>query len=145
MLNRIAALIMILIISSQALASGIVCGINALSKALSEENEMACPMQGEGDCKDMACCLQGKSPAGSIVAMICCEVVCGESTGGAQFDFTPQTLAQAPPIVSYRSVDFDSLSSDTDSSFSVFLRSAENDLLFHDPPDLFLINSTFLI
>ena len=145
MLRRIAALILVLIIASQAMAGGIACGIDALSKAISDEDEMACAMQGDGDCKDMACCMQGKSPTGSVVAMVCCEVICGESTGGSQFNFIPQTRAFAPPVLRYRAVEFDSHSSDTNSAFSVFLRSAENDLLFHDPPDLFLINSTFLI
>jgi hypothetical protein len=145
MLRRIAALIVVLVITGQALAGGIVCGVDALGKSLNSMDEMACPMQNQGDCKEMACCAQGKSPTGSVVAMVCCEVICGESTGGAQFNFTPQTLSLAPPIISYRAAEFDSLSSDTDPAFSVFLRSAENDLLSHDPPDLFLINSTFLI
>ena len=145
MLRRIAALIMVLIITSQALAGGIACGLDAINNSLGGKTEMASPMQGQGECESMACCAQGKSPTGSVVAMICCEVVCGESTGGAQFNFTPQTLAFAPPILRYRAVGFDSLSSDTDSAFSVFLRSAENNLLSHDPPDLFLVNSTFLI
>ncbi len=145
MLRRIAALIVVLVFTGQALAGGIVCGIDARGHGLNSADEMACPMQSEGDCEEMACCAQGKSPTGSVVAMVCCEVICGESTGGAQFNFTPQTLALAPPIVNYRPVGFDSLSSDTDSALSVFLRSAENDLLSHDPPDLFLVNSTFLI
>ncbi len=145
MLERIAALIMVLVITSQALAGGIACGLDAFNNGLGGKTEMTCPMQGQGGCESMACCARGKSPTGSVVAMICCEVVCGESAGGAQFNFTPQTLAFAPPVLSYRAVEFDSLTSDTDSAFSVFLRSAENDLLSHDPPDLFLVNSIFLI
>ena len=145
MLRRIAALIMVLIITGQALAGGIACGLDAFNNGFGGKTEMACPMQEQGDCESMACCAQGKSPTGSVVAMICCEVVCGESTSGSQFNFTPQTLAFAPPILRYRAVEFDSLSSDNDSAFSVFLRSAENDLLSNDPPDLFLVNSTFLI
>src|SRR5215470_1272442 len=145
MLRSIAALIMVLVIACQALAGGIACGIDVLGKSLKSGDEMACPMQSQGDCEDMACCAQGKSPTGSVVAMVCCEIFCGESTGGAQFNFTPQTVSLAPPIISYRAVEFDSLGSDTDSAFSVFLRSADNDLLSHSPPDLFLANSTFLI
>ncbi len=144
-LRRIAALIMVLMIASQALAGGIACGLDALSNCLGDKTEMACPMHGQDDCEAMACCARGKSPTGSVVAKICCEVVCGESTSGSQFNFTPQTLAFAPPVLSYRAVEFQSLNSDTDSAFSVFLRSAENGLLSHDPPDLFLVNSTFLI
>lgn len=145
MLRRIAAFIVILVIAGQAMAGGIACGIETLSKGLNNADEMACPMQSQGDCKEMACCAQGKSPTGSVVATVCCEVFCGESTGGSQFDFTPQTLAFAPPVLSYRTIIFVSLNSDTDSAFSVFLRSTENSLLSHDPPDLFLVNSIFLI
>src|SRR5262249_41447402 len=121
------------------------CGIDALNSSLNSTDEMACSMQSQSDCEEMACCAQGKSPTGSVVAMVCCEVICGESTGGAQFNFTPQTLSLAPPVISYRAAELDSLSSDTGSAFSVFLRSAENDLLSYDPIDLFLLNSTFLI
>jgi hypothetical protein len=145
MSGRIAALIMVLVLSGQALAGGIACGVDALSNNLGGKTEMSCPMQGQDGCEAMACCTQGKSPTGSIVAMICCEVVCGEPTSGSQFNFTPQTLVFARPILSYRAIEFDLFGFDIDSAFSVFLRSAESDLLSHDPPDLFLVNSTFLI
>lgn len=102
-------------------------------------------MQDMGDCGEMACCMQGKSPTGSVVAMICCEVKCGESTGGAQFNFTPQTLALAPPLVTIRLISLDVLSEAAASNAIVTVRSAENNLLHRDPPDLFLSNSTFLI
>lgn len=143
MLRFLAALTMVLIIASQALAGGISCGIDLLNKSVDSTNETACPMQSGGDCDDMACCTQGKSPTGSAAAKVCCDVICGESTGGSQFDFTPQTLSFAPPIVRYRTIEFDSLN--TDSAFSVFFRSSENDLLSQHSPDLFLKNSTFLI
>lgn len=143
MLRPIAALIMVFIVAGQALAGGIACGIDALNESLSNQDETSCSMKSDGDCEDMACCLQGKTPTGAAAAKVCCEVFCGESTGGAQFDFTPQTLAFAPPIVSYRIIEFESPSSE--SAFSVFFRSAENDLLSHHSPDLFLKNSTFLI
>lgn len=136
---------MVLVITGQALAGGIVCGIDALSNGLNPANETACPMQSQGEWEDLACCTQGKSPTGSVVAMVCCEVACGESTSGSQFNFTPQLLVLAPPVATYRAVTFDSLSSENASALSVFLGSAETALLAHDPPDLFLTNSTFLI
>src|SRR5262249_49729334 len=144
MLTRVATLAVILIVAGQALAGGIACGIDAISN-LNNPDEMACPMQNQGDCEEKGCCAQGKSPTGSVVAMVCCEVFCGESTGGAQFNFTPLTLVFAPLVVSYRTAESNLLSPDTDPAFSVFLRSAENILLSHAPPDLFLFNSTFLI
>jgi len=144
MLKRVAALLMILLIAGQALAGGIVCGIDALSKGFDSASEMSCPMQAEGECGEMACCALGKSPTGSVAAMVCCELVCGESTGGAQLNFAPQTPVCAPPILTIRLISLDSLSKPTDSA-AVSFRSAENNLLHHDPPDLFLSNSTFLI
>lgn len=145
MLKRVAALLMVLLFAGQALAGGIVCGVDAISNGFSHADEAACSMQSSGECDEMACCLQGKSPTGSVVAMICCEVKCGESTGGAQFNFTPQTLALAPPLVTIRLISLDVLSEAAASNAIVTVRSAENNLLHSDPPDLFLSNSTFLI
>ncbi len=144
MLKRVAALIMVLLFAGQALAGGLVCGVEAISNSLNHSSEDACPMEKSGEC-DMACCLQGKSPTGSIVAMICCEVKCGESTGGAQFNFVPLTLAPAPPSIVVRLVSLDALSEAEASVAAASLRSAENNFLHHDPPDLFLQNSAFLI
>jgi hypothetical protein len=147
MQKRVAALFMILLFAGQATAGGIMCGIDAISNSLiqsGESSEAACPMEKSGEC-DLACCRQGKSPTGSIVAMVCCEVKCGESTGGAQFNFTPLTIALGPPVVAIRIVSLDSISETEASLAAVSLRSAENDFLHHDPPDLFLQNSAFLI
>jgi hypothetical protein len=143
MLKRVAALLMVLLFVGQALAGGIVCGIDALSNGFDNAGAMSCPMQGESDCDEMACCALGQSPTGSVVAMICCEVKCGESTGGAQFNFTPQTLTLAPPVLIIRVVSLVALTAASLSSLSI--RSAENHLLHHHPPDLFLCNSAFLI
>jgi hypothetical protein len=145
MLKRVAALIMVLLFAGQTLAGGIVCGIDAISDGLNHSSEATCSMEKPGECDDMACCLQGKSPTGSIVAMICCEVKCGESTGGAQFNFAPLTLAFAPPVIALRLVSLDALSEVEASLAAVSLRSAENNFLHHDPPSLFLQNSAFLI
>lgn len=145
MLKRIAALLMVLLFASQALAGGIACGIEAISNGLSHHDKVACSMQTTGECDEMACCMQGKLPTGSVVAMVCCEVKCGESTSGAQFNFAPQTLVLAPPVVTIRLVSLDTLGEVEASATTVSVRSAESSLLHHDPPDLFLSNSTFLI
>lgn len=145
MLKRVAALLMILLFAGQALAGGIVCGIDAISNRFSQVDEAACSMQSMGECDEMACCLQGKSPTGAVVAMICCEVKCGESTGGAQLGFAPQTLTLALPIVTLRLVSLEALGQIEASDSIVSVRSADNSLLHHEPPDLFLSNSTFLI
>ncbi|MEP7274486.1 MAG: hypothetical protein ABI882_23550 [Acidobacteriota bacterium] len=143
MLRRAAALLMVLLLAGPALAGGIACSIDGIS--LNETSRPACSMQMTGDDEGMACCLLGQSPTGSMMAMICCEVKCGESTNGAQFDFAPVTLLLTPPVISLRPFSLVSLGPVELSTTSIFIRSTENSLLRHDPPDLFLSNSTFLI
>jgi hypothetical protein len=145
MLRRVTALLMVFLLAGQALAGGIVCGIDAISNGFGSTDEAACSMQSTGECDEMACCMQGKSPTGSVVAMICCEVKCGESTGGAQFNFPPQPLALAPSVVTVRLISLDALNEVEASNAIVSAKSAETDLLHHNAPDLFLSNSTFLI
>jgi hypothetical protein len=118
---------MVLLLASQALAGGIVCAVDAIGSS--------------GD--EMACCLQGTSPTGSVLAMVCCEVKCGKSTGGSQLEFAQQTFVLAPSVVTIRYVSLDVIGEVESAGVSV--RSAERNLLHHDPPDLFLSNSTFLI
>ena len=135
MLRRVAALLMVLLFAGQALAGGIAYGIEAISNGFDNTSK----------CDDMACCALGKSPTGSMVAMICCEIKCGESTSGAQFNFAPQTLTLAPPLVVIRVVSLVAVSELETSPDAVSIRAAETHLLHHDPPDLFLSHSTFLI
>jgi len=143
MLKRVAALLMILLFAGQAMAGGIVCGAGTISNSFSHTDEAACSMQSAAQCDEMACCSQGKSPTGALTAMICCEVKCGESTGGAQFDFAPQILVPAPRTVSVRAILLDMMC-ETEAAI-VSIKSAAYKLLHHDPPDLYLSNSTFLI
>ena len=126
---------MVLLFAGQALAGGIACGIEAISNGFDNTSK----------CDDMACCALGKSPTGSMVAMICCEIKCGESTSGAQFNFTPQTLTFASPVVIIRVVSLVPLREVEAATASLSIRAAEHNLLHHDPPDLFLSHSTFLI
>jgi hypothetical protein len=143
MLKRVAALLMILLFAGQALAGGIACGARAISNSFNHADEAACPTQSAGTCDEMACCARGKSPTGALAAMVCCEVKCGESTGGAQFDFAPQTPIPAPRTISVRTVLLDAVG-ETETAV-VSIKSAAYKLLHHDPPDLYLSNSTFLI
>jgi hypothetical protein len=145
MLKRVAALLMILLFASQALAGGIVCGARAISDGFNQTDESACQMQSEGECDkgEMACCAQGKSPTGALAAMVCCEVKCGESTSSAQFDFAPQTPIPAPRVISVHAVLLAAM--DETETAIVSIKSAAYKLLHHDPPDLYLSNSTFLI
>jgi hypothetical protein len=144
MLKRILAFLMLLLFAGQASADGVMCGIDVISNAFSQMSEESCPMNGKSDCDKMACCVRGKSPTGAMTPMICCEVKCGESTGGAQFNFTPLTLTFAPPIAPLRFISLSPLS-DAEAGPAVSHKSAEIDILHHDPPDLFLQNSAFLI
>jgi hypothetical protein len=143
MLKRVAALLMILLFAGQALAGGIVCGGRAISKSFNHTDEAACTMQSVGECDEMACCEQGKSPTGVMAAVICCEVKCGESTSGAQFNFAPQNLVPMPRVVCLRVVLPDAMGEAEAAVVSI--RSTAYKLLHHDPPDLYLSNSTFLI
>jgi hypothetical protein len=145
MLRRVAALLMVLLFAGQSLAGGIVCGIDVISHGLSRSDEAASSMQSMAGCDEMACCAQGQSPTGSVVAMVCCEVVCGEPTGGALFDFAPLTLAPLPPVAAVRLVSLDALGAVEAAGTLASARSVDNSFLHHSPPDLFLSNSTFLI
>jgi hypothetical protein len=136
---------MILLFAGQSLAGGIVCGVDAISNGFSRSDESAYLMQSTGGCDEMACCAQGQAPTGSVVAMVCCEVVCGEPTGGAQFNFAPPALAPVPPVVTVRFVSLDALGEAEASNAVLSARSAENRLFHRHPPDLFLSHSTFLI
>lgn len=136
---------MVLLFAGQSLAGGIVCGVDAISSGFSRSDEAAYPMQSTGGCDEMACCAQGQAPTGSVVAMVCCEVVCGEPTGGAQFNFAPPALAPAPPVVTIRLVSLDALGEVEASNAVLSARSAESSLLHHHLPDLFLSHSAFLI
>ncbi len=92
---------------------------------------------------EMACCKHEKSAAGSLPGMICCEVICGESTDSAEFDVAAQTLTPAPRVIIARTVLLDGMGEAETTLVSI--KSADHKLLHHDPPDLYLFNSTFLI
>ncbi len=149
MLKHVTALILVLLFAGQAPAGGSECGVDVISKSSNRADEAACPMQGAARQVEMACCAHGKSPTSAMAAMICCEVKCrceapyGGSTGGAQFDFSPQTLIPAPRIVRVRAVVLDAMGGAETAVVSI--KSAAYKLLHHDPPDITLSNSTFLI
>jgi hypothetical protein len=142
-LKHITALILVLLFAGQATAGGSVCGVEVISTCFNHADEAACPMRGAARYDEMACCAQGKSQTGAMAAMICCEAPYGESTGGAQFDFAPQTLIPASRIVRVRAVLLDAMGEAETAVVSI--KSAAYKLLHHDPPDFYLSNSTFLI
>ncbi len=146
--KHVTALILILLFAGQAPAGGSACGVGAISKSFNHADEAACPMLGAARYDEMACCAQGVSPIDSAAAP-CCEAPCrcvapyGESSGGAQFDFHPQTLIPAPRIVRIRAVLLDAMGEAE--TAVVTIKSAAYKLLHQDPPDFYLSNSTFLI
>jgi hypothetical protein len=95
----------------------------------------------EGD--EMDCCAQEQSPAGGLAGMLCCEVKCGEAPESAEFNFASQNIIPEPRILSVRTLLLDAMG-EAETAF-VSIKSADYKLLHHDPPDLYLFNSTFLI
>jgi hypothetical protein len=139
MLKRLAALLTLLAFAGQALAGGFVCGQDAHKSA----SKMASLAKGGGGSScEMACCVQGKSPAASPVAMVCCEVVCGEQSSGGQFETAIPPHLPAPLVAPHRIPSFDLLGA---AGLAISFRSAESLLLDCDPPALFLHHSAFLI
>ncbi len=149
MLKHITALILVLLFAGLAPVGGSLCGVDAIGNSFNHAGEAACPMQSAARYDEMACCAQVKSPTGAMAAMKCCEVKCcceapyGESPGGAQFDFAPQTLIHEPRVISVRAVLLDAMGEAETAVVSI--KSAAYKLLHHDPPDFYLSNSRFLI
>src|SRR4030095_4120159 len=141
--KRIAALVFVLLFAGKALAGGAMCGVGAICKSFNNPYEAACLMQSMSEGDEMNCCARAKSPAGALAGMLCCEVKCGEAPGSAEFDFATQTLIPAPHVFSVRTILLDAMG-ETETAV-VSIKSADYKLLHHDPPDLYLFNSTFLI
>jgi hypothetical protein len=141
--KRIAALVFVLLFASNALAGGTVCGVSASCKSINHADEAACLMQSMNEGDEMACCKHEKSAAGALAGMICCDVICGESADSAEFDFAAQNLTPAPRVIVVRTILLDAIGEAETAAVSI--KSADYKLLHHDPPDLYLFNSTFLI
>lgn len=130
MYKRFIALGIILIFASQILAGEFECAASGDHQGMAE----------------MACCAQAKSAAASPVAMMCCEIVCGETTSGppGPQSETPGRSPQvpAPAVASGPAIAFDLL-------LAVAVRDAKSMayafIQDHDPPALYLHNSAFLI
>lgn len=69
-MKRVAALLMVLLFAGQAMAGGIMCGVDNIGNSFNHTDEAECPTQGAGECDEMACCARGKSPTGALAAMI---------------------------------------------------------------------------
>src|SRR5215813_3404810 len=128
--KRIAALVFVLLFASNALAGGTVCGVGAICKGFNHADEAACLMQSMREGYELACCKHEKSAAGSLAGMLCCEVICGESTDSAEFDFATQTLIPAPRVIIARIVLLDAMG-ETETA-AVSIKSADYKLLHHD-------------
>ncbi|HEY6404117.1 MAG TPA: hypothetical protein VI479_22040, partial [Blastocatellia bacterium] len=125
------------------LAGGARCGAGAICKGFDRADEAACLTQSMSEGGEMACCEQEESPAGALAGMICCDVICGESADSAEFGFAAQNLIPAPRLIVVRTILLDAIGEAETATVSI--KSANYNLLHHDPPDLYLFNSTFLI
>lgn len=130
MLNRLAALVIVLAFVGPDLAGGLVCA----------ESGSGCHGMAR-----MACCAMAKAPAASPAARLCCEMVCGESTGDMSIAQPPAGAQQLDFTQSVVKVRVEPLNRFFAAQFAVSMRSAESSLLYRNPPDLFLRHSTFLI
>src|SRR5215475_11769679 len=142
MLKRITSLILPLLFASQAVAGGIGCGVNIINNSFNFDGA-ACLTHSLSESGEMACCAQGKSPAGALASMNCCKTQCGEFIGGAQFETTPQTLIPEPRVIRVRAILLDTMGGAETSTVSI--KSAAYKLLHRYPPDFYLSNSRFLI
>lgn len=126
MLKQVFTFLMVVTFISQSLIGG-----------------FACSQDNQGEEGQMACCVQGHSPSGSAVAMVCCQTACGESTSGAQIETPQLQQLSLPPATALRLPVFDVQA--LDDLVSVLSHQANASLLYQNPPDLFLLNSSFLI
>lgn len=129
MFKRLAAFFIVLAFASQTLAGGVACDSSDRSSA-----------------SEMACCAQARSASASPVAIMCCQIVCGEPTSG-----TPGPQSETPTggqqVPSPTVVDIPV------ATFKLLLAviapvskdRADALLLELDPPALYLHNSVFLI
>jgi hypothetical protein len=143
MTKRIAALVFVLLFASKALAGGAMCSVGAICKSFNNPYEAACLMQSMSEGDEMDCCARAKPPAGVLAGILCCEIKCGGATDSAEFDSATQTLIPAPHVFSVRAIQLDAMGEAETAVVSI--KSAGYKLLHHDPPDLYLFNSTFLI
>lgn len=127
MLKRLAAFSLVLLFAGNALAGAFACGQGDRSSAV-----------------EMACCVLAKSAGASPAAVMCCEVVCGESggTSGTQSEDAVRLRVPALPVAPHPAASFDQLLA---SSLRPLTRPADVSLLGPTPPDLYLQNSSFLI
>ncbi len=129
MLKRLAAFFIVLVIASQTLAGGFACDGDSSDSAA-----------------EMACCKLAQSNAGATMAMLCCQIACGEPMSG-----TPGPQSETPSHG--QQVPAPSVTDLPASSFHLLFaavspmskRSADALHLRLDPPALYLHNSAFLI
>ena len=127
MLRRLLPVFIILTFASQVLAGAIAC-------TKDDQNTPA----------EMACCAQAKSATASPAAVICCQTACGEPTSGTPGTESENTVRPRVPVSTLALYPVVTLRHVLPIPVRVFSRP---DALFlkHDPPALYLHNSSFLI
>jgi hypothetical protein len=130
MLKRLAALSLVLVFASQALAGGINMCFS------SEGNSHA----------DMACCKQVQSGTATSAQMLCCEILCGARSGGFPGSQSTSSVNVPTPVISVV-VHPVALLKPQDSLASALFskRRADAPLDHFNPPDIYLQNNAFLI
>ncbi len=91
----------------------------------------------------MECCKQGKSPTGSSMAKLCCEMVCGEPVSGStliESQASPQAESAVFYLVSLYVITFTLKTKPVVPQITT-----RKPLPFHSAPELYLQNSAFLI
>ncbi len=139
MIWRVVSLFLLLTIATGNLAASfsfIKMGSSGCSKesVAEKDQNQAC---------SMACCAQGKSPVGSPVAKVCCENVCGghnSDTAGLQLENIRQI-----PSPSVSSITISVSSSLLLEKLLAHTKFLEKTFLYHQPTELYLHNSVFLI
>lgn len=139
MLKHFVALFIIFVFAGQTLAGG-----------------FACLKGGGNSAAETACCEQAKSAAGSPVAAMCCQTVCGEPTSGTpgpqsdqpfQGMQIPSPVFTAQLIASINSLfaELFPVAKGSTEPLIVKRSSADALILKLHPPAVYLNNSTFLI
>lgn len=139
MMKRLTALLMVLAFAGQILADG-----------------FACEMGDDHSAAEMSCCKKAKSADSSPVAMLCCQTVCGEPTSGTlgpQSEQGSQGMQVPAPLFTVQLLtsintllaELFPVSKGSTEPLIVKKRAADAIILQHNPPSVYLNNSTFLI
>jgi len=127
MLKRLLPAFIILTFASQVFAGAVAC-------TKGDHNSPA----------EMACCAQAKMATASPAAVICCQTACGEPTSGNAGTQSENTVRPPVPVSTVAIYPVVMFTHVLPIVAHVFNRRNGLDLK-HDPPALYLHNSSFLI